>query len=108
MQIDIFTPNATKLRDQIFKAVKDGTLGTWKIAQSEDDSFLLTPLGEQFYNNVLLRLEITPFSPNLVIQPTHWRKTEPPADALIAIALGMITSALLTHFKPDFTKLETK
>lgn len=107
MQIEIITPNATQLRKQIFKAVKNGTLENWKIAQSEDDKYLLTPVGVQFYNNVLLRFEVTPFSKNLTIFPTYWRKQEQPSDALIAIVLGMIIAALLTHFSTDFTRLET-
>ncbi|MBF4466404.1 hypothetical protein [Flavobacterium sp. LC2016-12] len=108
MQIEIITPNATQLREQIFKAVKNGSLETWKIAQSEDDKYLLTPVGAQFYNNILLRFEVLPFSKNLTIHPTHWRTQEQSSDALIAIVLGMITAALLTHFSTDFTRLETK
>jgi len=107
MKIEIITPNAALLRNTIFKAVKNGRLETWEITETEDDGYYLTPVGAQFNNIVLLRLELMPFSKNLVIFPTNFREKEEPTNALIAIVLGMITATLLTHFGTDFSKLET-
>jgi hypothetical protein len=107
MKIEIITPNATQLRNNIFTAVRNNILQTYEIRVSGQQEQMLTPVGNQFLDIVLLKFNIDPNTNNLVITPSYWNGRTRPNDALYAIVMGMITAALITHFKAEFTSLRT-
>lgn len=107
MEIAVITPNATQLKNNIFRAVRDNTLRTYEIRTSKQQEEILTPVGNQFLDVVLLVFSIDPSTNNLVITPSYWEGRTIPTDALYAIVIGMITAALITHFETEFISLKT-
>ncbi len=107
MEIKVITTTASDLKSKIFKAVKDEKLETWIITSGKAATEYLTPKATQYNDLVYLKFTIDDATKNLVIVPKSWNNREQATEPQKAIVLGMITASLLTHFRTEFTKLET-
>lgn len=98
MKIIVKTQNPVGLKNQIISDVENGNLPTWELRTNKKEDKLLTHVGEQWADKVLIRLTPELKINQLVIEPRHWSNVSKPSVEESGTVMGRFCERLFVQY----------